>query len=109
MRKMPSNKSFIWLSLCYIFRQSLNDLAQFRKELLKKVNPDKKEMLLKQIEDGDNELDDEAFKDKLMDELEEQLKHADEEEEETQPTDGKKKKLPGFMQRLKDQQKVASR
>lgn len=72
---------------------------------------DKKEMLLKQLENGDDELDDEEFKEKIMDELEEQLRNAEaEENEETeQPKDGKKKKLPGFMQRLKEQQKNASR
>ena len=81
----------------------MNDLAQLRREILRKINPDQKERLQEQLEE-DDDLDDNQFKNKLIQEIEDQLRMEDEEEEEP-----KNKKLSGFMKKLSDQKKVTNR
>jgi len=81
----------------------VNDLAQLRREILRKINPDQKERLQEQLEE-DDDLDDNQFKNKLIQEIEDQLRMEDEEEE-----GPNNKKLSGFMKKLSDQKKVTNR
>jgi len=78
---------------------------------MKKINPDQKERLQGQLEEEDEELyedlDDQEFKEKMISELEEQLRGGDEEDDEE--TSKKKKKVTGFMKRILDQQNEKSK
>ena len=77
---------------------------------MKKISLEQKERLQGQLEEEDEEgledLDDQAFKERMISELEEQLRGGEEEDEETS---SKKKKVTGFMKRILDQQNEKSK
>jgi len=75
--------------------QSVNDLAQMRKEILKKLDPETRERLTKEdqeLEFGD--VDDKTFKDKIMEELAKEIGEDINEE----GKDKKEKKRPGYKE-----------
>jgi len=107
-KKNQSESNYSFDSIKHL-RQSVNDLAQLRREILRKINPDQKDRLQQQLEEDefqDDDMDDNQFKNKLIQEIEDHLRREENDEED----DGtKKQKLSGFMKKLSEQKKVSNK